>query len=134
MKWTLALPAILLGLVIAGEIGVGSASTLGLWNLPVAGFSAAFAVVVVAYLASPSHKRTATVVAFTCGAIAAWMLLEPAFLPENYGAGRAYQPTHLPIIFTYAGGLLGCLVALLIRRWTASNGAVKPTPPPRMGL
>jgi hypothetical protein len=76
------------------------------------GFCAAFAVVVVAYLAAPSHKQTASAVAFALGAIVAWHLLEQSFYPENHAA-RPYGSTNLPLIATYVGGMLGLAVAAM---------------------
>ena len=125
LRWALALLGILVSLVIAGLLGGLTAELVGLWHLLGVGFGAAFAVVVVAYLAAPNHRICAAVVALALGAIAAWLLLEPSFYPESYGAARAYEPTHLPIAVTYVGGLLGLLVATLIRRRSGPNNSFK---------
>ena len=67
----------------------------------------------------PGHLRCRTELKFTlcgaalvAGALLAWLVLEPSFYPdmERYGA-LAYQPTHLPVIATYSGGIVGLLVA-----------------------
>jgi hypothetical protein len=125
LRWALALLGVLVSFVIAGLLGGLTAELAGLWHLPGAGFGAAFAVVVVAYLAAPSHKTCAAIVALALGAIAAWLLLEPSFYPESYGSTRAYEPTHLPIAATYLGGLLGLFVAIIIRRRAGPNSSFK---------
>lgn len=128
LKWTLALLAVLGGFIVAGTLGSIATDLAGFWHLPGAGFSAAFAVVVVAYIAAPSHKLLCATVALLLGAIAARLVLEPSWYPESYGERGAYQPTHLPIIATYAGGLLGLIVAAVLRRWAGPNNSSKPTP------
>ena len=125
LRWALALLGVLVSFVIAGLLGGLTAELVGLWHILGAGFGAAFAVVVVAYLAAPSHKNCAAIVALALGVITAWLLLEPSFYPESYGPARAYEPTHLPIAATYLGGLLGLLVATLIRRRTGPNISFK---------
>ncbi len=128
LRWALALLLVFCGFVVTGMLGGLIAGFVGLWHLPGAGFSAAFAVVIAAYLAAPSHKLGSAFTALILGAIAAWLLLEPSFYPESYGDRDAYQPTHLPIIATYIGGLLGLLAAVLIGRWAGPNNSFKPTP------
>ncbi|MCD9088643.1 hypothetical protein [Stenotrophomonas sp. SY1] len=128
LRWALAFFAVLGGFSVAGVLGSLATGFAGFWHLPGAGFSAALAVVVVAYLAAPSHKLRAAIAALVFGAIAAWLLLEPSFYPENYGDRGAYEPTHLPIIATYTGGLLGLLVAAIIGRWAGPNNSFKPKP------
>ena len=128
LRWALALLLVLCGFVVAGMLGGFITDFAGLWHLPGAGFSAAFAVVVVAYLTAPSHKLGSATIALILGAIAAWLLLEPSFYPESYGDRDAYQPTHLPIIATYIGGFLGLVAAALIRRWAGPNNSFKPNP------
>lgn len=98
--------------LVAGAAGGFAAWCLHLWLLPVAGFCAAAAVVVAGYLAAPAFKLPISGVVFVLGAVAAWVILEPSWLPESYG-DRAYQPTHLPVLATYCGGILGLLAAAL---------------------
>jgi hypothetical protein len=117
LRWALAVLAVLGGFTVAGILGGLATDFAGFWNLPGAGFSAAFAVVVVAHLAAPSHKLRTATVALVLGAVVAWLLLEPSFYPESYGNRGAYEPTHLPVIATYIGGLLGLVAAALIGRW-----------------
>ena len=128
LRWALTLLLVFCGFVVAGMLGGFIVDFAGLWHLPGAGFGAAFAVVVVTYLAAPSHKLGSAFTALIVGAIAAWWLLEPSFYPESYGSSNAYQPTHLPIIVTYIGGLFGLLAAALIGRWAGPNNSSKPTP------
>ncbi|WP_232227685.1 hypothetical protein, partial [Aerolutibacter daejeonensis] len=121
LRWALALLAAFSGFAVAGIVGGLAAEFAGFWNLPGAGFSAAFAVVVLAYLAAPSHKLPAAAVALTLGAVVAWLLLEPSFYPESYGDRGAYEPTHLPVVTTYIGGLVGLLASVLIGRWAGGE-------------
>jgi len=126
LRWALALLAVFGGFMAAGILGGLVTDFAGLWHLPGAGFSAAFSVVVVAYLAAPSHRfRTATV-ALILGAVIAWLLLEPSFYPESYGERGAYQRTHLPILATYFGGLLGLFASALVGRRAGPNSSFKP--------
>ena len=128
LKWVLALLAVVGGFLLAGISGGFLTELAGFWGLPSAGFSAAFAVVVVAYLAAPSHKLLSSAIALVLGSVIAWIVLEPSFNPESYGERGAYQPTHLPIIATYIGGILGLIVAAALRRWTGPNNSFKPNP------
>jgi hypothetical protein len=125
MKWALAILAVLGGFLLAGISGKVLTELAGFWGLPGAGFSAAFAVVLVTYLAAPSHKLLSSAIALILGAVAAWLVLEPSFYPESYGEQGAYQPTHLPIIATYVGGILGSIVAAALMRWTRPNSSFK---------
>ena len=128
LRWALTLLAVFCSFVIAGIFGGIAAGLSGLCSLPGAGFSAAFSVVVVAYLSAPNHRfRTATV-ALILGVVVAWLLLEPSFYPESYGEREAYQLTHLPVVATYLGGLLGLLVSALIQRWAWPDNSLRPTP------
>ena len=119
--WSLAVLAIFGAFFIAGLAGSFITDYFGLWHLPGAGLSAAFAVVVTAYVASPSHKLRSSFVALLVGAFVAWVFIEPYWYPEtaNYG-DLAYQPTHLPFVATLAGGVLGLLSAFLLRSRTAA--------------
>lgn len=128
LRWVLALLAVLGGFAVSGMLGGLASDFAGFWHLPGAGFSAAFAVVVVAHLAAPSHKLPVAIAALIFGAIAAWLLLEPSFYPESYSNRGAYEPTHLPIIATYIGGLLGLLVAAIIGRLAGPNNSFNPNP------
>jgi hypothetical protein len=58
-------------------------------------------------------------IVFIAGAFAAWWLLEPSWHPENYRE-MAYQRTHLPLVATYAGGLVA-VAAVAIRRAAADR-------------
>ena len=96
--------------LVAGIAGSAATEAVGFWHLPGAGFSAALAVVLSSYFAVPSRRFLCACCAFAIGAVVAWMLLEPSWYPESYGA-RAYQPTHLPLIATYLGGVVGLAAA-----------------------
>jgi len=128
LKWTMAFLAVAGAFLIAGIAGGLAADSLGFWSTLGAGFAAAFAVVLVAYFSAPAHKLSVAIAAFVVGAIVAWSLLEPSFYPESYRERGAYQLTHLPVLATYLGGLLGLLVSACIRYWAGPNNSSKPTP------
>lgn len=122
MRWMLALLAVIGGFFLAGIAGgIVSNVLLDVWSLPGAGFSAAFAVVVVTYLVAPGHKLISASIAFMIGAIIAYVMLEPSFLPESYGDRGAYEPTHLPVIATYLGGVVGLMIVAVLERWSHSH-------------
>jgi hypothetical protein len=109
-RWLLAVLAVLGAFFAAGLLGALVADALGRWYEPAGGFAAALSVVVVAYLAAPSHRLPAAMAALAIGACIAWHFLAPSSYPESYG-DKAYEPTYLPLIATCAGGLLGLLLA-----------------------
>lgn len=115
LKWLVAVLAALGGFVTAGITGAFAAELLGFWHLPGAGFSAAATVVILAYIAAPRHKLLTALIVLTIGAVAAWLTLEPSWLPESYAERGAYQPTHLPIIATYVGALAGLAAVIVMR-------------------
>jgi len=126
-QWILAALAIFGAFIAAGICGSIATDLLGLWNRPGAGFCAASAVVVSTYVAVPHHRSLLACCAFGLGAAVAWVLLEPSWYPENYGA-QGYEPTHLPIIATYVSGLLGLAAAGIHRLRSGPNNSSKPTP------
>jgi hypothetical protein len=115
-QWILAFFAVAGAFFLAGFGGSAVADVFGFWHIPSAGFCAAFAVVVASYASAPSFKFTLSCLAFVAGAVVAWMLLEPSWYPDmkRYGS-LAYEPTHLPIIATYAGGITGLLLVATLR-------------------
>ena len=118
-RWILAPLAVFGAFLIAGIAGAFATGALGFWSLPGAGFCAAPAVVLSAYFAAPKSRRLLCAgCAFVIGAVAAWVLLEPAWYPESYGAPRAYQRTYLPFIATCIGGVVGLVAIGVFRsRW-----------------
>lgn len=114
-KWFIALLAVAGAFLISGVLGSFLADFLWSWSLLGAGFAAAFSVVCVAYLAAPDHKFIFSVVTFVVGVVVAWLFLEPSSYPESH-ATMAYQPTHLPLVITYIGGVLGLFVVALVNR------------------
>ena len=125
LRWLLALLFVLGGFPYAAVLGGLASELAGFWHLPGAGFGAAFTVVVVSYLAAPTNKLLAAFVSLILGAIAAWLLLEPSRNPENYGERGAFEPTHLPVIATYIGGLLGLFASAIIWLWAGPNNSFK---------
>ena len=85
-----------------------------IWIDPTYGFIAAFCVVLSAYLIAPSAKKWIGIIAFLLGAIAAWFIVGESYYPENYA--NPYQPTYLPLMVTYCGGLLGVIVCFFLDR------------------
>ena len=119
--WSLAFLAVVGAFFVAGLTGSFITDYFGLWHLPGAGFAAALAVVVTTHFASPSHKFRSSCIALLVGAVVAWILIEPYWYPESERYGDlAYQTTHLPFVATLAGGILGLLVAFLLRSKTAA--------------
>jgi hypothetical protein len=117
-RWILFTLAVIGALTVGVLAGSFSAHALGVSEFPVTGFFAALAVVVTAAFAAPTHRIAATVSVFATGALAAWWLLEPSWFPESY-PDRAYQPTHIPLVVTYLGGVLGLAVAAFRSRLTS---------------
>jgi hypothetical protein len=111
---TLAVIAIFFIVGIAADIATGA---LGYWHVLGAGFFAAMAVVVAAFVFAPSHRFTCASYAFAIGAAVAWYSLEPSWYPEDYGI-RAYQPTHLPVLATYLGGAIGLTLSAIWWYWS----------------
>ncbi|MFL6587833.1 MAG: hypothetical protein ACJ8GV_13245 [Luteimonas sp.] len=120
-QWGLAVLAVLGAFFVAGVAGSVASDLLGLWHLPGAGFVAAFAVVVTTYVAAPDRKVLLSCATFIVGAIAAWILLEPSWYPDTKRYGSlAYKDTHLPVIATYFGGLIGLAVVGILRTRTGA--------------
>ena len=114
--WILAPIAVFGAFLFAGMAGSFVGKQFGIWHLPVAGFCAAFAVVVTAYLAWSRHKFKAAFIALLVGTLVAWTFIEPYWYPETGRYGDlAYQATHMPFLVTLAGGLFGLLIAYVLR-------------------
>ena len=114
--WILAPISVVGAFFLGGLAGSSIGYQSGIWDLPVAGFSAAFAVVVTAYFAWARHKFRAACIALLVGAFVAWVFIEPWWYPETERYGDlAYQTTHLPFRLTLAGGFLGLLIAFVLR-------------------
>ena len=115
-RWFLAFLAVGGAFFIAGITGAIVTNLAGFWHLPGAGFSAALAVVVTTYIAAPGRKFQAACLALVVGAIAAWFMLDSSWYPETERYdGLAYQPTRLPFIATFSGGVVGLLLVALSR-------------------
>ena len=118
-RWSLAFFAVAGAFFIAGVAGAIVSDVAGFWYRPGAGFAAALAVVVTTYVSAPTRKFQLSCIALAVGAITAWLILEPSWYPdsERYHP-LAYQPTHLPFIATFAGGVLGLLLVAVLRSRT----------------
>jgi len=125
MKWILAIFAVLGGWLSGGIAGIIAAGLAGFWDRPIGGFGAAFVTVVVAYLAAPNHKLLSASVVLVLGAVLAWLALEPSFYPKSY-RGSAYERTHLPIIATYMGAVLGLALVVTLNWRAGPDNPFKP--------
>lgn len=112
-QWIIAFFSVAGAFFLCGIGGAFIASSFGFWELPVAGFCAAFSVVSTAYLSVPKFRNESCIIVFVVGTFAAWFILEPSYYPENYQE-LAYQPSHLPFISTIAGGIFGLIACLLV--------------------
>lgn len=99
------------------------ADKLGFWHEPVMGFVSAFVVVISAYLTAPDGKDWISLVAFLIGAVVAWFLVGDSFYPENYF--RAYEPTYVPLVATYIGGLIGVILCFVLNRKIIQNKRIQ---------
>ena len=116
-KWATFLFAVIGAFFVCGIGGAVFASSLGLWDLPTAGFCAAFGVVSIAFVSAPAKRSEVSLTVFVAGALLAWFLIEPSWYPETY-AEKAYQLTHLPFLVTISGGLVALAIALLpFNKW-----------------
>lgn len=109
LRWLLLLPILLGGFLIAGVLGSLSTAVVGVWHLPGAGFSAALAVVILAYVAAPAVKLQTALCALLLGGGVAWWLLEPSFYPESY---RDRGPICRRICLCWRPALADCLDCL----------------------
>ncbi|WP_156042730.1 hypothetical protein [Marinobacterium lacunae] len=117
--WGISIFSVFGAFVACGFGGAVIADFAGLWGLPLSGFCAAFATVVVVYYSTPSNSTISAIISFFIGSILAWFILEPSFYPEFYPE-VAYQPTHLPIITTLTGGFIALLFVLFPFRGKAN--------------
>lgn len=120
-KWVTFIFAVIGAFVACGVGGIVIAWILGSWEIPIAGFCAAFGTVAIAFVSAPSHRTLATFAVFFVGAVLAWFMVEPSWYPQAY-ADNAYQPTHMPFIVTVSGGLVSLAIALLSfkKRWRST--------------
>jgi hypothetical protein len=84
---------------------------------PVGGFIAAFLVVVFGSLTAPMHRAPTAAIIFLIGAFIAWQMV-------SWTDPVTQQPTVLPIVGTYIGGVL----AVLLIGWRFSWHKIKRYP------
>jgi hypothetical protein len=108
--------------LLSGILGAVLGSIMGYWDTPVAGFCAAFAVVLSTYAAVPRFKLAISALAFVTGALVAYWLLRDSYWPENFP--NAYQPTLFPLWCTYGGGIIGFAFCLIARARGIQSTAV----------
>lgn len=100
--------------VVTAIVGFGLCLLFGLWFEPVIGFMAAFSTVLITSLSAPKFEEWVGVLTYFLGAVAAWYLIGDSFYPENYA--QPYEPTNIPIVVTYLGGLLGVALCFFLKR------------------
>ena len=105
-SWLIAAFAVIGAFALCGLGGAVIAEAFGIWSTPVAGFTAAFAVVAVAYLATPNFQRQSTILVFAVGCLAAWGLLGDLVYPGTY------ETTPLPFLITVAGGVIALIICV----------------------
>jgi hypothetical protein len=106
LRWASLVPSLAAVFIVVALSAAAVSEAAGVWYEPPVGFAAAAAVVITAYLVAPRFKLFASTVTLVGGAILAWDLLSPpSFYPETY-EGKEYEPTYLPIVVTYASGIL----------------------------
>src|SRR5690606_41351393 len=93
--WFLAPIAIIGAFLFAGLAGSFVGNKSGIWHLPVAGFCAAFAVVVTAYFAWPRHKFKASSLALLIGACVTWILISAYWSPPTVRYSALARQTSL---------------------------------------
>jgi hypothetical protein len=111
-QWVICIFSIIGAFVSCGIGGALLAGLFDVWELPIAGFCAAFAVVSMTYIAAPSNNRFFASFALVSGGVFAWLILEPSSYPESYEA-LAYQPTHMPLVSTLLGGVIAYLICIM---------------------
>ena len=119
VRWLIAPFAVVGGFVVGGGGGALFADAVGFNPDATGGASAAFAVVGMAYLVAPAKRLHCAIGVFVVGAYCAWKLLHPD--PDDSG-----QPqTYLPLVCTYAGGVLalGISSAFHVLRAPVRRGA-----------
>ena len=129
VRWVVLLPAAICVLIATGIACDFIAPALGVWYDPLAGFSAAFLVVLTVSVIAPKKKVLAATVALILGGAMAWIMISPpSYFPRSYGE-LAYRPTYLPITVTYLGGgvawTLSGIVATVRRK--KPNKPLQPT-------
>ena len=110
-RWLLSLFAVLGAFVFCGLGGAVLADVIEVWQTPVAGFCAAFAVVAVAYLSAPARAKGYALGIAVVGTVIACLILRDQVYPETYGE-LAYQTSWIPLISTIAGGLAALVIVL----------------------
>ena len=126
LAWFLAPLAVIGAFFVAGLSTLLAALVFEVWEYPISGFSAAFAVVSVAYIAAPQYKLTFALFCFVAGAIVAWLLLNEITHPED-NAALSYRRTLMPFWVTLTGGGIALLAVLgHARRRLRGNAAHAP--------
>ena len=110
--WVISIYSVLGALLLGSIAGSVIVESLDFWHLPGMGFGAAFNAIIIAYLSAPKNRIIYTAIVLILGMLSAWYLMEPSYYPSSYG-DLSYQKTHLPIIATYSGALIACVLCYL---------------------
>ncbi|WP_020405387.1 hypothetical protein [Hahella ganghwensis] len=114
-RWVVAFFAVFGAFVFCGVGGFLIASLFGVWGLPVAGFFAAFSVVVLTYISAPKYQLPLVSIVFLVGCVLAWIILKDGHYPESYSE-KAYQQTYLPFLATILGGMISVAFAFFLHK------------------
>ena len=124
--WFLAPLAVVGAFFVVGLSTMLLALVFEVWEFPVTGFFAAFAVVSVSYIAAPRHKAAFALFCFVAGATVAWFLLDDINHPEN-NAALSHRRTLVPFWVTLSGGGIA-LLAALTHSWRSLRGTAPRAP------
>jgi len=119
LSFVIVIISFLVSAIAAGIL----ADLAGVWKKPIIGATAAFCVVISAYVTAPSHKQTASAVWLIVGMIAAWFLAGDSYYPEDYE--QAYQPTIIPLFATYLSGIVALLICIMWHKNVAQKNQKK---------
>jgi hypothetical protein len=126
LRWFCLPPALFAIFLFLGLALAFLNSFLRLWFEPAAGFILALVWVLSAHLIAPDRKPIASAMAFGIGTMLAWQFIGDSWYPENHP--KAYQPTHLPIMVTIAGGVLGFAGSITMEMMKRKPKAYNATP------
>lgn len=110
IAFTLSLVIVIIVFVVSA-VGAGLlADLIGVWKKPIIGSVAAFCVVITGYTTAPSHKKLAAITWLIVGAVAAWVISNQSYYPEDNT--QTYLVTLIPLAATYLSGLVAALLCI----------------------
>ena len=111
LKWCLFFVGYLLALVATPMLSTLAFNKTLCWKEPVVGSITAALVVIYSYVAAPQYKQYVAVGGYLLGVFFAYQLPDMHRYPECHK--NAYMQTWLPLILTYAAGLMTLLIIIL---------------------